>query len=394
MGNRPWLPDVTGPPRRLVQALRLAGPATRAQLVELTGLSRATVSGYVAELVDRGLVTPADPSGQLPTGGRPASLVQLTRLAGVVVGVDIGRTHVRVAVGDLAHEVIGEHVASVPVVDLGADAVLDTVAAQVRAELDRVGATTDDVVGMVAGLPTPVSGATGAIDGTVVKSNILPNWSGTVPAAELRERLGLPVMVDNDANLGALAESRWGAGVGSRSTVYLKLATGIGGALVLDGALLRGVSGTAGEIGHVSLDPDGDLCRCGNRGCLELKAGGSALLSAVRTAAPNLADLRALVDGALEGDQACRRLVADAGTYVGVVLGGLVNTLNPDRIVVGGELGTAGDLLVEPMRRALAQSAIPSAVEGLDVVPGSLGGRAEVLGAIAAALSEPDRFAA
>ena len=204
MENRPWLPDVTGPPRRLVQALRLAGPATRAQLVELTGLSRATVSGYVGELVDGGLVTPADPSGQLPTGGRPASLVQLTRLAGVVVGVDIGRTHVRVAVADMAHEVIGEHVASVPVVDLGADAVLDTVAAQVRAELGRVGATTDDVVGMVAGLPTPVSGAAAAIDGTVVKSNILPNWSGTVPAAELRERLGLPVMVDNDANLGAL----------------------------------------------------------------------------------------------------------------------------------------------------------------------------------------------
>ena len=267
MGNRPWLPAVTGPPRRLVQALRLAGPATRAQLVELTGLSRATVSGYVAELVERGLVTPADPSGHLPTGGRPASLVQLTRVAGVVVGIDIGRTHVRVAVADLAHEVIGEHVASVPVVDLGADAVLDTVAAQVRAELDRVGATTDDVVGVVAGLPTPVSGAAGALDGTVVKSNILPNWSGTVPAAELRERLGLPVMVDNDANLGALAESRWGAGAGSRSTVYLKLATGIGGALVLDPAddldvleeIVRAALGTGARVMSVRSDdlPDG-----------------------------------------------------------------------------------------------------------------------------------------
>jgi predicted NBD/HSP70 family sugar kinase len=200
------------------------------------------------------------------------------------------------------------------------------------------------------------------------------------------------VIVENDANLGAVAEVRWGAGRGSRATIYLKMATGVGGAIVLDGDLLRGVSGTAGEMGHVSLDPAGALCRCGNRGCLELTAGGTALLQAIRTAAPHLADLRSLVAGAQEGDQACRRLIADAGTSVGQVLGGLVNVLNPDRIVVGGELGTAGDLLVDPLRRALGQSAIPAAAEQLAVVPGSLGARAEVLGALAVALREADRL--
>jgi predicted NBD/HSP70 family sugar kinase len=390
MDPRTWLPDVTGHPRRLVEALRLGGPATRAQLVEQTGLSRATVSGYVADLVDRGLVTPADPADARPTGGRPAGLVRLTRRAGVVVGVDIGRTHVRVAVADLSHEVVDEHVAELPVADLGADTVLDTVAARVREELQRVGACTRDVVGAVVGLPTPVVSSAGTPQGTVAQANILPSWSGSTPAVELRERLGIPVVVDNDANLGALAEVRWGAGRGSRFTVYLKMATGVGGALVVDGNLLRGVSGTAGEIGHVS--PGGDLCRCGNRGCLELTAGGSALLQALRTAAPQYGDLRSLVAGAVDGDQACRRLIADAGTSVGVVLGGLVNTLNPDRIVVGGELGTAGDLLVDPLRRALARSAIPAAAEHLTVVPGSLGGRAEVLGALAVALREADRL--
>jgi predicted NBD/HSP70 family sugar kinase len=393
METRPWLPDVTGPPRRLVEALRLAGPVTRAQLVEQTGLSRATVSGYVAELADRGLVAPADPSGQLSTGGRPAQLVRLTRRAGLVVGVDVGRTHVRVAVADLAHDVVGERMTALDVAGLGPATVLDTVAAQVRAEVVRAGGDPGDVVGAVLGLPTPVLGGPANAPGTVALSNILPTWSGSTPAVDLRDRLGVPVVVDNDANLGALAEVRWGAGVGSRCTVYLKMATGVGGALVLDGSLLRGTSGTAGEIGHVSLDPGGDVCRCGNRGCLELIAGGTALLQAIRTAAPHYEDLRALVAGATAGDQVCRRLIADAGTHVGIVLGGLVNTFNPDRIVVGGELGTAGDLLVEPLRQSLARSAIPAATEHLTVVPGQLGGRAEVLGALAVALGEADRLA-
>ncbi len=392
METRPWLPDLVGPSRRLVEALRVTGPATRAQLVEQTGLSRATVSGYVADLVDQGLVAPADPSDALPTGGRPARLVQLTRRAGVVVGVDIGRTHVRTAVADLSHRIVGEEVTTLPVADLGADAVLDTVAAQVRAELSRAGACTEDVAGAVVGLPTPVVGRSASARGTVARSNILPTWSGRTPAPALQERLGVPVIVENDANLGAVAEVRWGAGRGSRSTVYLKMATGVGGALVLDGDLLRGISGTAGEMGHVSLDPAGPLCRCGNRGCLELSAGGTALLRAIRTAAPHHTDLRSLVAGAIDGDQACRRLIADAGTSVGIVLGGLVNVLNPDRIVVGGELGTAGDLLVDPLRRALGRSAIPAAAEQLTVVPGSLGGRAEVLGALAVALREADRL--
>ena len=390
--HRPWLPDLTGPSRRLVQELRVSGPSTRAQLVERTGLSRATVSGYVSDLVDRGLVAPSEETGAVETGGRPARLVHLTRRAGVVVGVDIGRTHVRVAVADLSHEIVGEETTTLQVADLDSDAVLDTVATQVRAELRRVGACTEDVVGAVVGLPTPVVGRAASARGTVARSNILPTWSGRTPAPALQERLGVPVIVENDANLGAVAEVRWGAGRGSRATIYLKMATGVGGAIVLDGDLLRGVSGTAGEMGHVSLDPAGALCRCGNRGCLELTAGGTALLQAIRTAAPHLADLRSLVTGAQEGDQACRRLIADAGTSVGQVLGGLVNVLNPDRIVVGGELGTAGDLLVDPLRRALGQSAIPAAAEQLAVVPGSLGARAEVLGALAVALREADRL--
>ncbi|SDC73109.1 Sugar kinase of the NBD/HSP70 family, may contain an N-terminal HTH domain [Geodermatophilus telluris] len=392
MDPRPWLPDLTGPPRRLVEALRLGGPATRAQLVEQTGLSRATVSGYVSDLVGRGLVSPSDAADAQPTGGRPAGLVRLTRRAGVVVGVDIGRTHVRVAVADLSHEVVGEHVGPLAVADLEAGAVLDTVATRVCAQVQEAGATLADVAGMVVGLPTPLVSGAATVAATVAQSNILPTWSGSAPALELRRRLDVPVIADNDANLGALAEVRWGAGRGSRFTVYLKMATGVGGALVLDGHLLRGVGGTAGEIGHVSLDPAGALCRCGNRGCLELTAGGGALLDAIRTAAPQYGDLPALVAGAVDGDQACRRLVADAGTSVGVVLGGLVNTLNPDRIVVGGELGAAGDLLLDPLRRALAQSAIPAAAERLDVVPGSLGARAQVLGALVVALREADRL--
>jgi predicted NBD/HSP70 family sugar kinase len=162
--------------------------------------------------------------------------------------------------------------------------------------------------------------------------------------------------------------------------------------MVLDGRVFRGVSGTAGEIGHLSLDAHGDVCRCGNRGCLELTGGGTAMIEVLRRTNPDVRSLSDLVRLALAGDAPCRRLVADAGTHLGVALGGLLNLMNPDRIVVGGELGRAGDLLLDPLRHALSRSAVPSAVDDVTVSQGTLGDRAEVLGAVAIVLRESDRL--
>jgi len=192
--------------------------------------------------------------------------------------------------------------------------------------------------------------------------------------------------VDNDANLGALGEYVWGAGQHSADLVYVKVATGIGAGIVLDGRLYRGSAGTAGELGHITLDARGPVCRCGNRGCVELSAGGRALLRHARVTHPQLDSLVELVELATLGDPGCRRLLADAGRQLGFALGGLLNLINPDRIVVGGELGAATELLLEPLRRGLADTAMAAAAAAAEVVSTELGARASALGGVALAL--------
>jgi predicted NBD/HSP70 family sugar kinase len=390
MTTVPRLTNLVGNQRRLTEALRVLGPSTRADLAAATGLSRATISATLGDLTDAQLVV--EPGGTTPagpTGGRPASVVQLSSAAGVAVGVDIGRRHLNVAVADLAHTVLAERgLRLAPHEEHTAAVMLDHAAALVHEVLAAAGHSIEAVVGVGLGLPAPVVSSTGLIGA----SNILPAWSGLTPADELSNRLDVPVCVENDANLGALSEHLWGAGRASRSLVYLKLATGIGGGIVIDGRLFRGVSGTAGEIGHLTLDAQGDVCRCGNRGCLELVAGGTALVDVLRRTHPEVQTLQDLVRLAVAGDAPCRRLVADAGSHLGVALGGMVNLVNPDLVVVGGELGHAGEVLLGPLRHALSRSAVPSAVDAVSVVQGVLGERAEMLGAVALVLREGDRL--
>ena len=376
--------------QRLTDALRLLGPATRAELGAATRLSRATVSSGVSALLQAGLVMEtgeAAPAG--PAGGRPPSVVRLGPRAGLAVGVDVGRTHLRVAVADLGHQVLAEQSARL---DLGSPPaeVLDQAAALVGSVLADAGLDPATVVGVGLGLPAPVDQRTGR----VAESDILlPGWAGLLASEELAGRLGRVVLVENDANLGALAEYLWGAAHGSDTVVYVKVATGIGAGLVLNGQLFRGVSGLAGELGHVTLDEHGDVCRCGNRGCLELVSGGAALVDALRRSRTynDLESVEQVVALAAGGDPGARRLIADAGEHLGVAIGSMVNLLNPSRVVVGGELGLAGDILLDPLRLALRRSAVHPAADAVEVVRGQLGERSEVLGAVAVVLLEPAR---
>jgi predicted NBD/HSP70 family sugar kinase len=204
----------------------------------------------------------------------------------------------------------------------------------------------------------------------------------------------MPVLMENDSNLGALAESAWGAGAGFDQLAYIKAATGIGAGLVQDGKLFRGTTGTAGEIGHTTVAEDGPICRCGTRGCLELYAGGAALLGALHQSHPQIETLEEVVTLAHQNHPACARVLADAGSHIGVAIANLINLFNPRRIVVGGELAGAGETLLQPMRVAAERSAVQTAVEAVEIVPGVLGHRAEVLGGLALVLFEPWRFGA
>ena len=213
---------------------------------------------------------------------------------------------------------------------------------------------------------------------------ITPAWAGLDPAAVLEDELGLPIHLDGDANAGALADYIFGAAQGYDFAAYVRLSATVGIGLVLDGRLFRGAGGAAGELGHVVIDPNGPICRCGNRGCLETFAGGPALIEQLRRSHGELTVPR-ILELAAEGDRGCQRVVFDAGRVVGLALADLCNTVNPDVVVVGGELSAAGDLLLDPLRAAIRQHVIQTSATDVAVVQSPLGARAELLGALALA---------
>lgn len=368
---------------RVLDLLRLSDGLTRAEVCARTGLSRSTVSSLLSELLERDLVLEA-PDAQRGGGGRPPAVLRLQPRAGVAVGVDVGNTHVRVVVADLALGVLAEELRRLDVPDHPQET-LDLVVATVGRLLPAGGAAPADLLGVGLGLPGPVDRATGRLG----SATILPAWVGLAPAASLAERLGCQVVVENDANLGALAESVHGAGRGSRVLAYVKVATGVGAGLVVDGRLFRGASGTAGEIGHTTLSNSGPVCRCGNRGCLEQLAGAPALLGQMQEAGVELEDAADLLRLAQQGHAGARRVLADAGAHLGLAVANLVTLLDADRVVVGGALGAAEELLLGPLRYAARSAAVTTAGSSIEIVGAQLGGRAEALGGAALVLREP-----
>jgi glucokinase-like ROK family protein len=373
---------------RVIDALRDEGLISRAEIARRTGLSRSTVSSLVSELQADGLVIerPEPAAAHGDQGGRPPILLSFDASAGVAVGIDFDHHHVRVAVSDLSSRILAEREQQLDT-DHAAHEGLDAAAELVGELLAEAGVDEARVIGAGMCLPGPVHRPTGVVGSTA----ILPGWVGVAAAEEMHQRLDLPILVDNDANLAALAEAAFGAGRDAKDLVYLMISSGIGAGLVLNGRLYRGAEGLAGELGHVLVDADGPVCRCGNRGCLETVAGTDALAELLRRSHGDGLDGRAIVRLAREGDLGCRRVIADAGRAIGKAAATLVNVLNPELLIVGGDLSDAGELLLDGVRESLDRSALPTAVQAAEVVAGSLGDRAEVLGAIALVLSEADR---
>lgn len=370
--------------RQLLAVLGEHGAQTRLELAGRTGLSASAVSAACSDLLAAGLVRdePEESDGARRGRGRPAYRVSLVPPSGPLVGVDVGNTHVRVAVGDVTGRVLAE--GAVALADAAhPEAALDHAATLANRVVAQAGHDLDEVRLAVLGVPAPLTEQGGG----VAANNILPLWVGRRPGEELGERLGVEVLVDNDANLGALGEQRTGAGAGrpDGSLVYLKLATGIGAGLVLGGRLFRGDGGTAGELGHVQVDPAGVLCRCGSRGCLETVVSLPQLLAAVGPVTEGGLDADGLGALVAAGHPGAVRVVADAGRTVGQVLASLVTVLNPGLVVVGGHVRPLTDLLAEHVRAAVGWWAQPAAAARVEVRAGALGARAEVMGALALA---------
>jgi glucokinase-like ROK family protein len=393
----------------VLNCVREHEPIARVDIARHTGLSRTTVSAIIDELLSDGLVREGSTQSAAASGGRRAILVHFNAGAGVMLGVDIGRSHFTILLCDLAANILARRSGPFQV-DRGPDACLPWLIAELRALLQEHHVPWNQVVGVGVGMPGPMDASLQR----PIRPPRMPGWEGVDVRSILARELEVPIYLDNDANLGALGESRYGAGTGVPDLTYVKVGTGIGGGLVMTGRIYRGSVGSAGEIGHVTVDPDGPLCDCGNRGCLEALAGahtiardaaeGISLLAeggslASAAAAPALSthaepDVADVVTAALAGDAAALAALNQAGELVGVVLAGLVNLINPSLILVGGSVARAGDLLLDPIRRTITARSFSVASAHIIVRAGALGDNATALGGVAMVIDAAFRIPA
>ena len=360
----------------IVDALFGNGPSTQAELSRRTGLSAATVSNLVRVLSGQGRVETAPTT----SSGRRALSVRLLDDGTHAVGIDFGRRHLRIVVTTPGYTVVAEHFTALEP-GYGAEEGVALASDILNRILDDNAIPPSSVLGAGVGIPGPIDRR----NGRVVQGTILPEWVG-IDLSSLEEYLHFPVLFDNDANLGALAEISWGRQKTVSDLVFIKVGSGIGAGLVLDGKLHYGNLGVTGEIGHETIDPHGLVCHCGNRGCLETVASISTMIDLLGRSSSRPITAADIVENAFAGDSATLRVLDDAGVAVGRALAGIANLVNPEVIVLGGPLASLGDLFLPSVHRGLARHALPVVSESTTIVMSSLGDRAEALGAAALVL--------
>jgi len=358
----------------MLHLIRDGEAVTRAELARRTGLARSTVAQRVDALIARRLVYEA--GGSESTGGRPPTLLAFNHDAGVVLVADLGATHSRLAVSDLAANPLAELAEDVDIA-LGPERVLDWVHERFVGLLEKAGRKQADVRGVGVGVPGPVAFHTGQ----PVSPPIMPGWDGFSVPDWFADRYDAPVLVDNDVNIMALGEhfSHWRE---TEHLLFIKIGTGIGCGIVAGGRIHRGAEGAAGDIGHIQVIGNEDVvCHCGNIGCLEAVAGGGALAARLSDEGVEAHNARDVVKLVRAGDQAATRMVRDAGRSLGEVLASCVNFFNPRVIVIGGDLGAAHEQLLAGIRERTFLRSLPLATGTLRIVPSQLGDRAGVIGA-------------
>ena len=357
----------------LVEALRHHGDMSRSELTRATGLSGTTVASILDELTRRGLISEDGTAGDTTaqTRGRPAARIRLHRDAGLVLGIEVGREDVHVVLTNLGHDVLDHRQAAFPL-DTPADEVLDLTAALVEKLMDL----RSPLVGVGVALPSPIDPADGRVD-----PHILATWAGAPAADRFATRLSAPVLVENDANAEAMAELSLGAGRGLRHMIYVKVSWGIGGAIVVDGRLRRGSRNAAGELAHLQIRGAHRPCRCGRPACLGPAADGNALRHDLRAVHGRDLALEEIVRLARDGDLVAHRALDDSGRMIGQALAPVCNALNPEAIIVGGELGVAGSPLLDGVESGLRRATLPPVSEALQLRSAALGTAAGAIGA-------------
>jgi len=367
------------------------GGIARVDLARELNLTRAAVTSIVKDLKDADLLREV---GAQNSGRKPVVL-EINPSRGWVIGVDLGATHMTLILADFAGQVIRE--VETPLdIDDGPNICLPHVINQIKQVLNTTGLELSQISAIGLGVPGPVV----ADLGLVSFPPIMPTWDNFPIRDYLMEQLGIPIVLGNDAELGALGEWAYGAGRGEKVLAYIKIGTGIGAGLLIEGKIFRGVTGTAGEIGHIVIDKDGPICTCGNHGCLESIAGGRAIARHAQDYVrkfqrSRLAEIKPIdrikagdvIAAARRGDLVAQMIIKEVGESVGTALSSVVNLFNPSMIVIGGQVSQCGDLLLEPIRQSVREKSLKVASRNVRIAAAFLGRRSSSMGAVVEALS-------
>jgi predicted NBD/HSP70 family sugar kinase len=358
----------------VLSLIRSGAAVTRADLARVTGLARSTIAQRVDSLLAHKFVLEA--GGSTSTGGRPPMVLAFNRGAGLALVADLGATHSRLAVSDLAGTPLAE-VAADKDIGLGPEKVLDWVNREFKSLLKETGRSAADVQGIGIGVPGPVAFSSGQ----PVNPPIMPGWDGFSIPGWFASRYDAPVLVDNDVNIMALGE-HFTTFPDCENLLLIKVGTGIGCGIVAGGHIHRGGQGAAGDIGHIRLSGRDDvICHCGNTGCLEAVAGGQALAAALTETGIKAKNSRDVVDLVRSGNPTAVRMVREAGRALGEVLAGCVNFFNPEVVVIGGDMAKVHEQLLAGVREVTFQRSLPLATRDLRTLPSELGDRAGIVGA-------------
>src|SRR5215211_2506265 len=361
---------------------------SRSELTDALGVSRSKISLEVGRLLEAGLLV--EDGLAESEGGRRSSLLRIPWSAGLIAAVDLGATSIDVALSTLGSELVAHRGKSADV-KAGPKAVLRLVKDLLAGATRGAAASRDDVRAIGVGVPGPVEQASGLLR----SPPIMPGWDRFPIRDAFAGEYAAPVFVDNDVNVMALGEHWGGVGKGVDNLLFVKIGTGIGGGIIADGRLYRGVQGCAGDIGHICADPEGPVCSCGNQGCLEAMAAAPAIVQKAERCARNgmspiLSEVlgqkrelsaRDVGEAASLGDYWALEIIRESGRLVGGVLATLVSTLNPSLIVMGGGVANIGHSLLAEIRSTVYRRSLPLATRNLPIVLSELEQVAGVTGA-------------
>lgn len=363
---------------------------SRVEIAQRIGIARSTVTEIVKDLINSGFVSEVG-NGESKGGRRPIEL-EFQQEIHCILGVDIGATHVSVALTDLGGKLLEWKEKPHPV-RMDPEGTRKLAIELCDECLAASGKAVQNLLGIGVAFPSPIDPA----HPEWISEVVLPQWHGRNEIEILGKKYGVPVYVDNDANLGALAEHRLGAGRGVSDLIYIKSAYGIGAGFILGGEIYRGAAGFAGEIGHFPIDLYGPRCVCGLRGCLVTFAGAEALSARTRQLFADypesilvgkIPSIIAIENAAIAGDSLAVRVVREAAEYLGIAIAGWLNIMNPNTVILGGDLARTGEMLIDPIREKYTHCTLVNSVTNVEIKISELGSKAVAIGAATLAVEE------